>query len=268
MQRNSFISHLIRYKELLLSMSWREINGRYRGSLLGRGWTLLNPIIMLSVYTLVFSKIFKARWADLEQLGPLGFAVNIFSGLIVFNLFAECLSSAPGKIIENGSFVKKVVFPLEVFSGVTLCSALFHALSSLIALAIFDLIALHRIPITFPLIPLTWIPLILLCLGLGWIVSAVGVFFRDISQIIGAVVNMLMFLSAVFYPITALPERWQPLLRLNPIAATIEQTRNAAVLGISPSIKFILVGAAAGLIFCEISFRFFQKLRRGFADVI
>lgn len=268
MMQDSFLVQLCRHRQLLMNMSWREINGRYKGSLLGRGWTLLNPVIMLTVYTFVFSTVFKARWQDLEKLGPLGFAINIFSGLIVFNLFAECINGAPGKILENSSFVKRVRFPLEILSAVTLSSALFHAMSSLVALAAFDLAAIHHIPPTFPLIPFTWIPLLLCCLGLGWLLSAGGVFFRDIAQLVGPLINMLMFLSAVFYPISALPVSWQPVLRMNLIAATIEQTRLVAIQGTPPSMGFILVGSLAGLVFCEISFRIFQKARRGFADVL
>lgn len=268
MLRHTFLGHLFQHRQLLINMSWREINGRYRGSMLGRSWTLLNPIIMLSVYTFVFSAVFKARWQDLEQLGPLGFAVNIFSGLIVFNFFAECANAAPGKILENSSFVKRVLFPLEILAAVTLNSALFHALSSLLALAAFDLAALHHIPATFLLIPVTWMPLILLCLGLAWLLQAGGVFFRDITQLMAPLINIMMFLSAVFYPISALPAVWQPVLRLNPLAATIEQTRLVAVQGVLPSQAFVVVGSLAGLIFCEISFRVFQKARRGFADVL
>ena len=249
-------------------MSRKEINGRYRGSLLGRSWTLINPVIMLTVYTFVFSTVFKARWQDLEELGPLGFAVNIFSGLIVFSIFAECVNAAPSKIIENSNFVKRVVFPLEILSAVTLTSAIFHAFTSLIALGIFEFLSLGHLPWTFVLIPMCWLPLLLSCLSLGWLFSAAGVYFRDISQLTVPLVNMMMFLSAVFYPISALPENWQWILRLNPVAITIEQTRRVAIQGELPGRAWILVGTAGSLILCQISFNLFQRAKRGFADVI
>ena len=267
MQRFFLIS-LLQNRELLQTMSWKEINGRYRGSLLGRSWSLINPIIMLVVYTFIFSTVFKARWQDLEELGPLGFAVNIFSGLIVFGLFAECISVAPNKILENPNFVKRVVFPLEILSATTLISAIFHALTSLVALAAFELFALGRVPLTFILIPVTWIPLCLICLGSGWLLSAAGVFFRDTAQLITPLVNMLMFLSAVFYPVSALPKQWQLPLQLNPVAVTIEQTRIVAIQSEFPSARFIVLGTIIGAIFAQLSFNIFQKVKRGFADVI
>ena len=268
MLKKSFLYCLYKHKDLLMTMSRKEINGRYRGSLLGRGWTIVNPAIMLTVYTFVFSTVFKARWQDLEDLGPLGFAVNIFSGLIVFSLFAECINTAPSKILENTNFVKRVVFPLEILSAISLFSAIFHALTSLVTLAAFEVFVLHAIPLTFLMIPIVWIPLLLLCLGSSWILSAAGVYFRDVSQLIIPLVNMLMFLSAVFYPINALPQNWQPLLRLNPIAITIEQTRLVAIQGSSPSKSFILIGTLVGFAFCQACFVAFKKAKKGFADVI
>lgn len=264
----TFIQNLYRHRDLLVGLAQREIQGRYRGSFLGRAWTVITPLMMLSVYTLVFSQIFRARWQDVQQLGSFGFAINIFAGMVVFGLFAECASTAPGKILENPGFVKKVVFPLEILPAISVISAVFHALCSLGVLALFELLATHRLPSTFLLAPLSWLPLILLCLALSWMLSAIGVYLRDVSQSIGVVINMAMFLSAVFYPISALPARWQPLLRLNPIAATIDQTRQAAIHGHAPGSGFVILGTAVGLAMCELAFRFFLKAKRGFADVI
>ena len=268
MTKKSFLTYLFEHKDLLITMSQKEINGRYRGSLLGRSWTLINPILILTVYTFVFSTVFKARWQDLEEVGPLGFAVNIFSGLIVFGFFAECINAAPLKIVENSNFVKRVVFPLEVLSAVTLASAFFHALTSLIALGVFEFITLGGLPWTFALIPLTWLPLSLGCLGMGWLLSAAGVYFRDISQLTVPLVNMMMFLSAVFYPISALPQSWRSILRLNPVAITIEQTRLVAIQGELPNKSLIIIGTTVGIVFCQACFRLFRIAKKGFADVI
>lgn len=264
----TFANHLYQYRELLFSLGWREIQGRYRGSILGRAWTVITPLLMLTVYTLVFSQIFQTRWQDVKQLGPMGFALNIFAGMIVFGLFAESASSAPSKILENPGFVKKVVFPLEILPVLPVMSAYFHAICSLVVLAVFALLTVHTIPITFIWVPLIWLPLTLICLAISWLLSATGVYLRDVGQSIGVVINMAMFLSAVFYPISALPVRWQPLLKLNPIAATIDQTRMAAIHGQTPGIIPWLIGIGAGLGLCELSFRFFRRAKRGFPDVI
>jgi lipopolysaccharide transport system permease protein len=212
--------------------------------------------------------VFKARWGGLEQAGPLGFAVNLFAGLIVFNLFSECLNRAPGLVVSNPNYVKKVVFPLEVLGCVAVGNAGFHALTSLLILIIFELISLHYIPLTLLWLPLIWLPLFLGSLACTWFLSAAGVFLRDIGQLIGVGLNMLMFLSPIFFPLSALPERWQPLLQINPLAQVIEQTRRVIVEGVNPDSTYLLVGTLITLAACELSFRGFQKSKRAFADVL
>jgi lipopolysaccharide transport system permease protein len=264
----SFLRNLRQHRTLWWRLTQREVAGRYRGSVLGWGWSLLNPLLMLGVYTFVFSTVFKARWPDLEQAGSLGFAINLFSGLIVFNLFAECVSKAPTLILNQPSYVTKVIFPLEVLSAVAVGAAGFHASTSLVVLAGFELIATGTIPATALWLPVVWLPLGLGCLGLCWLLSALGVFLRDLPQLVSVGLSVLMFLSAVFYPISALPARWQPLLMANPLVLVIEQTRRVLVQGEGPQAAYLLLGIPAGLLACEISFRLFQRARRGFADVI
>jgi len=255
-------------RELLWRLTEREVMGRYRGSLLGVAWSFLNPLAMLAVYTFVFSQVFKARWGNLEQAGPLGFAVNLFAGLIVFNLFAECVNRAPGLVLANPNYVKKVIFPLEILAGVAVGEAGFHALTSLAVLMIFELIAFHALPITFIWLPLVWLPLVLGCLALTWLLAALGVFLRDIGQLVGVAVSMLMFLSPIFFPVSAFPMRWQLLLALNPMAQVIEQTRQVAVAGQNPGLDYLIGGTLLAGIASELSFRSFQKAKRAFADVM
>lgn len=264
----SCLRSLREHRSLLWRLTQREVIGRYRGSILGWSWSLLNPLLMLGVYTFVFSTVFKARWPDLQQVGPLGFAINLFAGLIVFGLFSECVSRAPTLILSQPSYVTKVVFPLEVLSGVAVGAATFHACTSLVVLAGFELIATGTMPVTALWLPLVWMPLILGCLALCWLLSALGVFLRDLPQLVSVSLSMLMFLSAVFYPISALPERWQPLLLANPLVIIIEQTRQVLVRGQQPSARYLLIGMPVALFCCELCFRLFQKARRGFADVI
>ncbi|MCP9840534.1 ABC transporter permease [Synechococcus sp. J7-Johnson] len=264
----TFQRSLLGHRQLLWRLVEREVAGRYRGSMLGWAWSFLTPLLMLAVYTFVFSQVFQARWGDLPNAGPLGFAVNLFAGLIVFNLFAECTAQAPNLILTNANYVTKVIFPLDLLVVVNVAVACFHALTSLVVLALFELLAQGRVPLTMLWLPLVWLPLIGGCLAIGWSLSALGVYLRDISQAVGVTLSMLMFLSAVFYPLSALPERWQPLLALNPLVLIIEQTRRVAVSGLHPSPGYLVAGTALALVACELGYRGFQKARRGFADVL
>ena len=266
--RFQFPDAIWRNRELWWRLTEREVLGRYRGSIIGIGWSFITPLAMLAVYTFVFSQVFKARWGGLEQAGPMGFAINLFAGLIVFNLFSECANRAPSLIIANQNYVKKVIFPLEVLGSVAVGSASFHAGTSLIILIVFELVAFRQLPITLLWLPLVWLPLLLGSLTCTWILSAAGVFIRDIGQLIGVALNMLMFLSPIFFPVSALPARWQPLLALNPLALVIEQTRKVAVEGKNPDFGYLAIGTLITAIACELSYRAFQKSKGAFADVI
>lgn len=255
-------------RELWWRLTERDILGRYRGSLLGVAWSFLNPLAMLAVYTFVFSQIFKARWGNLENEGPLGFAINLFAGLIVFNMIAECLTKAPSLIVANPNYVKKVIFPLEVLPCVAVSSALFHALTSLVVLACFQLIAQHELLWSALWLPLIWLPLLLGCLAVSWILASLGVFLRDIGQFIAVLISIMMFMSPIFYPASALPQRIQPLLAISPITQVIEQTRRVLISGERPSLLYVCAGILLSVIAAELGFRFFQKSKRAFADVI
>ena len=261
---------LLRQRQLLWRLTEREVIGRYRGSVLGWGWSFLNPLLMLAVYSFVFSQVFQSRWGNTHgsSSDPLLFAINLFAGLIVFNLFAECASKAPALILSNTNYVTKVVFPLEILAGVTVGAASFHAITSLLILAIFQIIGTGSIPITSLWLPLVWLPLVVGSLGLVWILAALGVFLRDIGQVVNVAVSMLMFLSAVFYPVSALPAAWRPLLSLNPLVPIIEETRRVCIAGLSPHINYLISGSMLALLLCELGYRCFEKARRGFADVI
>lgn len=263
-----FPAPLWRHRELAWQLSRRDVAGRYRGSVLGWGWSFLTPLLMLAVYTFVFSQVFQARWGNLDQLGPLGFAINLFAGLIVFSFFSESVNKASLLVLSNANYVTKVVFPLEILPAVNVASAAFHALASLIVLALFQLLALQQIPWAMLWLPLVWLPLVAGCLALSWLLAALGVYLRDVGQVVGVITQMLMFLSAVFYPLSALPTQWQPWLALNPLVIVIEQTRRVAIGHQPPDPAYLIWGVLLGLLVCEFSFRLFQQARRGFADVL
>ena len=259
---------LWKYRHLIGQLSKRKIEERYRGSILGWAWSFTTPLLMLGVYTFVFSEVFQARWGDLDEAGPIGFAINLFAGLIIFNVFSEVANQSPELIPNNSNLVTKVVFPLPILSAVTVCAALFHAGTSLVILLLFEVISGHGIPLSIFALPLAWLPGIAGFLSLSWVLSALGVFLRDLGQVMGVCTNLLMFLSAVFYPLSALPEQWQPVLRLNPLVVLIEQTRLSCIEGQPPSAIYVVGGLALTTACCEISFRAFQKASRGFADVL
>jgi len=258
---------LWRNRMLILQMTRREIAARYRGSVIGLAWSFINPVLMLMVYTFVFSVVFKARWG-VEGESRTDFAIVLFAGMIVFGFFSEMINRAPGQIVSNANYVKKVVFPLEILSWVSLGSVLFHSLVSLSVLLLAQLIVNLSLPWTVILFPLVLLPLIFASLGGAWFLAALGVYVRDIGQITTVFTTVLMFMSAVFYPISALPEGYQAWLRLNPLVLIITESRKVLILGSLPDWFWLGIALLMGLAISFAGFWWFQKTRKGFADVL
>ncbi len=252
---------------LITQMTKREVIGRYRGSVMGLTWSFFNPILMLAVYTFVFSEIFKARWVGVDTSQG-GFAILVFVGMIVHGLFAECANRAPSLIMSNSNYVKKVVFPLEILPVITLGSALFHSCISLLVLLIVQLLIAHTMYWSALLFPLILVPLILGTLGISWFLASLGVFLRDVGQVITVLTTVLMFLSPVLYPVAALPEVYRPWLQLNPLTYVIEESRNVLLYGNMPDWGSLSAAILISIIIAVVGFWFFQKTRKGFADVI
>lgn len=257
-----------RNRQLIWQLTRREVIGRYRGSLMGLAWSFLTPLLMLVVYTFVFSVVFKARWNINVEESKTDFAIILFTGMIVFSLFAEIVNRAPGLIVSNTNYVKKVVFPLEILSWVTLGSVLFHSLVSLVVLLFVQIALNHSLPWTIIFFPLVLLPLIFASLGVAWFLAALGVFVRDIGQITGVFTTVLMFLSAVFYPLSALPARYQSLLMLNPLVLIINESRKVLIFGNLPDWFSLGIALLVGFVIAAAGFWWFQKTRKGFADVL
>ncbi|HCK7192315.1 TPA: ABC transporter permease, partial [Enterobacter roggenkampii] len=216
-------------------MTKRDILGKYKGSAIGVLWSLINPMLMLIIYTLVFSVVFKARWGTGAVDEPkTQFAVILFVGLIIHSFISECLVRSPNLILQYSNYVKKVVFPLEILPLVTVLSALFHSVISYVVLCIAFFMFNGYLHWTIIFAPLVFLPLFVLSLGLVWLISSLGVYIRDIGQSIGIIVTILMFLSPVFYPLSALPKTMQSIVLLNPLTYIIEQSRNVIVWGKLP----------------------------------
>lgn len=264
----ALFSSLTKHRQLALQMMRREVVGRYRGSMMGLAWSFFNPLLMLSIYTFVFTVAFKARWGESVGGGKTDFAILMFVGLIVHGLFAECVNRAPTLIMSNVNYVKKVIFPLEILPCVAFGSALFHAGISLIVLLLAQLILTHSLPWTVILFPLVLLPLVFITLGVAWFLAALGVYVRDTAQVTGIFTTVLLYLSPVFYPISVLPARFGKWLQLNPLTYIIDEGRNTLIFGQVPDLGLWLVMTLAGLLIACAGFAWFQKTRKGFSDVL
>lgn len=262
------VASLWRNRQLIFQMSKREVVGRYRGSIMGMAWSFFNPVLMLAVYTFVFSVVFKARWGVGGEESKTQFAIVLFVGMIVHGLFAEVLNRAPGLILGNVNYVKKVVFPLEILTAVTMGAALFHSLISLgVLLMAFALLNGH-LYWTAILIPLVLFPLVILTLGFAWILASLGVFLRDVGQAIGVITTVMLFLAPVFYPMSALPEQLQPWVMANPLTFIIEQAREVLIWGHLPNWQGLGIYLLVATGVAWMGYAWFQKTRKGFADVL
>jgi lipopolysaccharide transport system permease protein len=260
---------LWRNRQLIVQMTKREVAGRYKGSAMGLAWSFFNPVFMLVVYTFVFSEIFKARWGGVGgDDSKTQFAVVLFVGLIVLNLFSEVFNRAPGLILANVNYVKKVVFPIEILPVIAMLVALFHSLISLgvllAALAVFN----GYLQWTAVFIPLILLPLVIITLGLAWILASLGVFLRDVGQLVGIISTVLLFLAPVFYPLNAVPERFRPIILANPLTFIIEQAREVLIWGHLPNWLGLGIYTLVATVVAWAGYAWFQKTRKGFADVL
>jgi len=257
-----------KHRSLIWEMGKREVIGRYRGSIFGLAWSFFNPIVMLVVYTFVFSVAFKARWGVAEEGGQVDFAIVLFVGLMVHGLFSECINRAPGLILSNVNYVKKVVFPLEILPWVGLGSAFFRTCVSLLVLLTASFILYLHLPWTVILFPLVILPLLTFILGVAWFLAATGVFIRDIGQTTGIITTAMLFLAPVFYQRSALPDKYQQFLLLNPLTFIIEEARQVLLFGQMPDWSGLGIYSVISVFVAWVGFWWFQKTRKGFADVI
>jgi lipopolysaccharide transport system permease protein len=254
---------------LIVQMTKREVVGRYRGSIMGLAWSFFSPLLMLGIYTFVFSVVFKARWNGLgEQASKVDFAIIFFSGLIIYGVFAECVNRAPSIILSNVNYVKKVVFPIEILPWIACGTALFHAGVSILVLLAAQLIFAHSIPWTIVFFPFIMVPLTLGTMGFTWFLSALGVYMRDIGQMTGMLTTILLFMSPIFFPMSAMPEEFRGVIALNPLVYFLEEGRNSLVFGIAPDPVRLAIAWCIGAAVAAVGFAMFQKMRNGFSDVL
>jgi lipopolysaccharide transport system permease protein len=259
------LSSAWRHRELIGHLVKREILSRYRGSFFGIFWSFLQPLIMLAVYTVVLGYFLHARWPGTQN--SFDYSLILFSGLILFNFFAECISRAPNLVVANPNYVKKIVFPLEILPWVIVIAGLFHMVLSLIAWGVFNLLVHHEIHWTVLFLPVLICPLALIALGVCWFLCAAGVFFRDVGQIVTPLLQALMFLSPLFYSINGFPPLIQKLLMVNPLTYVVEQARSVMIQGAMPG-RGIGLYWLVSFVVAWLGFAWFQHTRDGFADVL
>jgi len=257
---------LWRHRELVGELARREFSGRYRGSFGGMAWSFAQPLFLLAVYTVAFGVILRARWGF--SGGTADYTLMLFAGLIIFNAFSECLSRAPTLITGNPNFVKRVVFPLEILPWVMALTALFHAFIAVAVWIIFYSVLFGMPQRTAALAPGILVCFFPLLLGIGWLLSAIGVVVRDVSQLTGLIAHALLFLTPIFYSIDAVPPVLQGLLMANPLTYVVEQLRLVLFFGQVPALKGLAVYFVLAWLFAWGSLLVFRRLRPGFADLV
>ena len=258
------LTEIWRHRYLLGQLIKRDVLLRYRGAMFGVLWIFLSPLLMLAIFAYVFGQVFQARAAQTESVLP--FWLLLYSGLIVFNIFSEAVSRSPASVRGYPSFVKKIIFPVNILPLVPLGAALVHAFFNFLILIV-ALVWTGYFHFQALLLPFLALPVVLLAMGFAWFLGAWGVFIKDMSQIVPVFIQMLMFLSPVFYPVSAVPEMLRPFYRFNPLGHVIEISR-ALVSGLP------FDGSAWGWTFLSsaavamLGFAFFQRSREEFADVL
>ncbi len=263
------LTHPWRYRSLIQILTRREITGRYRGSLFGSLWSLLTPLLMLAVYTLVFGVVLATRWpggGDDEGIGMV--ALRLLAGTLMHGLLSESLGRAPSLVLSQPNYVNKVVFPLEVLGWVNLLSALVHMLIALALLLLVNGLWGTGFAAAQLATPLLVLPYALLLLGLTWLFAAFGVYVRDLAQLVGPLVMISMFLGPIFFPRSAMPVGLQPWLALNPVTIPIEQLRRVLFDGRWPDWASLLEYSLIALLVYVLGLWVFGSLKKGFADVI
>lgn len=268
------MSSLSSLQQLSATVSlWRtlvsqDLTVRYRGTLLGRAWPVLMPLVMLAVYGFVFGAVFRARWPGLADDDHLGFTLNLFTGLLIHGLLAEAVAQAPGLMQRNSNFVRKMVFPLPVLVAVPLGAGLFHAVLGFGLLAIINGLFAGGWHLSVLALPVVLAPYLVLLYGLALAFAALGVYVRDLTQIAGVLVMMALFTGAVFFPLDMVPAPLAGVVKLNPISWPIEAARNCLLHGLWPDPVALAAYTLAALAVFGVGWWMFSLLRRGFADLL
>lgn len=244
----------------------REVLGRYRGSHFGAAWSLVSPLLLLSVFTFAFHELLGARWPGVE--GRAGFAMMVFAGMVLHGMLAETLVKSPLAVAGQPNFVKKLVFPLTVLPLVTVGGALVHAGVAMCVLVLACLLLGPAPHWTGLLVPLVLVPYVVLLCGIAWILAALGVYVRDIAQLGSVLATAMLFLSPVFYPLSSVPPAYAGIVALNPLTFAVESTRGLLFDGRLPDPALAGGHVLAAVVVAVLGLVLFRRLRPGFGDVL
>ena len=264
----SYWRTLWKNRGLIGKLAAREVMDRYKGSIFGLLWSFLNPLMMLALYTLIFSGVFNAGTGDINGIRHIDYAFFLFVGLIIHGLLVEVLAQAPTLIVRNSNFVTKIPFPIEILPVIQLLVACIHAVISIVLLLAMIAIFRGGLQPQVLLLPLIAIPYILFVLGAALALSSLGVYLRDLGHAIGFILTLFLFASPIFYPLKVVPENLQGLLYFNPLTFAIEQARVVVFTGAGMDVEGYLIYAAACIFSCWLGYICFQKTRTGFANVL
>lgn len=272
------VAMLKRDRGLVAQFTSRDVLEKHKGAYLGVAWNVINPLITLAIYTLVFGYVFKSRWVE-ATAGEMGggaaasqagsaFVLPFFLGHSLFHFFAECMNRGPGVVTARPNLVRKVVFPVEILPLVSVLSAGVYLLVSIPCLLIVQVLLGHPLRWTAVLLPVVMVPLVLWCMAGSWVLAAVGVYIRDLRHIIVVVTHLAMFLTPVFYPVERIPEAWRGVYMLNPMAIIVESARAVVLWGKMPDWPRLAVLTLLGLVALQVGYAVFMRARRGFSDAI
>jgi lipopolysaccharide transport system permease protein len=260
-------SAVLKYRELTFELAKRDVLGRYRGASFGLLWSLISPFLLLCVYTFAFGTVMKNKWPQ-AQGGQTHFSIILFAGMIVHGFFAECLNKSPVLISGNPNFVKRVIFPLDILPWPMVLSALFHTLMNAVVFIVLRFFMDGAFTWQIILLPIVFLPLFILTLGVSWFLASMGVYLRDIGQVTGVLSMALLFLSSAMMPIASVPPAYHLIFTLNPLSFIIDQARNVMLWGIYPDWIGLALYALGSTIFAYAGYAWFMATRKGFADVL
>ena len=255
------------YRELVLPLARRRILSRYRGSVLGVLWAVLNPLFMLAIYTFIFSVVFQAKWGA-DPGSRSGFALFLFSGLILYSVFSECVNEAPSLLITNKLYIRQLVFPTEVLAWISVLGSLFHLVVNWMILTLFYSVVIGAPSFSVLYLPLTAIPIVLLSLGAVWFISSIGIYLRDLGHVVGLLTTALLFLSPIFYPASAVPAAFRAYYSFNPFVHILENSRMVLLHGSPPAWESLIISILGSWLFAWLGYIWFMKAKKGFSDVI
>ncbi len=263
------IRNLWTHRELTLQLAYREVINRYRASWLGLAWTALTPLVLLAIYTFVFAVVFKTRWGDSPDESKAVFALTMFAGMLVFNLFAEVSNRAPRLILDQPNYVKRVVFPLEILIVATVLAAVFNFLVGAGVWVLGWVVIMQTAPpVTLLWLPVVLAPVCLITAGLAWALAAVGVFVRDISHAVVLATQVLFFATPIFYSLERIPAPYRGLMHINPLTHAVVNARRVMMAGQAPDPGYLAISLAFAAVLGLAGYAFFMRSKRTFADVI